>query len=48
MMDTGMPGALDEVMRRLERWGIAKELRRLGIKPGDVVVFDDVEIAWEG
>lgn len=48
MMDTGMPGALDEVMRRLERWGIAKELRRLGIRPGDVVVFDDVEIAWEG
>lgn len=47
MMDTGMPGALDEVMRRLERWGIAKELRRLGIRPGDVVVFDDVEIAWE-
>jgi GTP-binding protein len=48
MMDTGMAGALDEVMRRLERWGIAKELRRLGIRPGDVVVFGNVEIAWEG
>lgn len=48
MMDTGMPGALDEVIRRLERWGIAKELRRLGIQPGDVVVFGDVEITWPG
>lgn len=48
MMDTGMTGAYDEIIRRMERWGIAKELRRLGIQPGDVMVFGDVELAWEG
>lgn len=48
MMDTGMAGSYDEIIRRMERWGIAKELRRLGIKPGDVMVFGDIELAWEG
>lgn len=48
MTETGMPGSRDEIMRRLERWGIAKELRRLGIRPGDVMVFGSVEIPWEG
>jgi GTP-binding protein len=47
MMDTEMPGAYDEILRRLERWGIAKVLRREGIEPGDVMVFGDVELAWE-
>ncbi|WP_322797225.1 GTPase ObgE [Tepidiforma sp.] len=48
MTETGMPGSRDEIMRRLERWGIAKELRQLGIRPGDVMVFGSVEIPWEG
>jgi len=48
MMDTEMPGAQDEILRRLERWGIAKVLRREGIKEGDIVVFGDVELEWEG
>lgn len=48
MMDTGMTGSYDEIIRRLERWGIAKELRRLGIQPGDVMVFGDIGMAWEG
>lgn len=48
MMDTGMPGANDEILRRLERWGIAKALRREGIEPGDTMLFGDVAIEWEG
>lgn len=48
MMDTEMPGAYDEIIRRLERWGIAKVLRREGIGPGDTMLFGDVELEWEG
>ena len=48
MMDTEMVGAYDEILRRLERWGIAKVLRREGIQPGDTLVFGDVELAWDG
>ena len=48
MMDTEMVGAYDEILRRLERWGIAKVLRREGIEPGDTLVFGDVELAWDG
>jgi GTP-binding protein len=48
MMDTEMVGAHDEILRRLERWGVAKVLRREGIEPGDTMVFGDVEIEWEG
>ena len=47
MMDTEMPGSRDEIDRRLERWGIAKALRRLGAKPGDKVVFGEVELDWQ-
>ncbi|MGE0601052.1 MAG: GTPase ObgE [Dehalococcoidia bacterium] len=47
MMDTQMPGAYDEILRRLERWGIAKVLRREGIQPGDTMVFGDTEVAWD-
>jgi GTP-binding protein len=47
MMDTEMPGAYDEILRRLERWGIAKVLRREGVETGDTLVFGDVEIEWE-
>jgi Obg family GTPase CgtA-like protein len=47
MMDTEMPGARDEIERRLERWGIARALRRAGIEPGDTVVFGEVELKWE-
>ncbi len=47
MMDTQMVGAYDEILRRLERWGIAKVLRREGIKPGDKMVFGEVTLAWD-
>lgn len=47
MMDTQMVGAYDEILRRLERWGIAKVLRREGIRPGDKMLFGDVELAWD-
>lgn len=48
MMDTEMVGAYDEVLRRLERWGIAKVLRREGIQTGDTMLFGDVELPWDG
>lgn len=48
MMDTEMVGAYDEILRRLERWGIAKVLRREGIKAGDRMLFGDVELPWDG
>lgn len=47
MTATGMEGAEDEVLRRLERWGVAKALRRAGAKPGDRVLFGSVELVWE-
>jgi GTP-binding protein len=47
MMDTEMPGARDEIERRLERWGIARALRREGIQPGDTMVFGTVELKWD-
>ncbi len=46
MMDTDMAGSHDEILRRLERWGVAKALRREGVQPGDTVVFGETEIAW--
>jgi GTP-binding protein len=46
MMDTEMTGARDEIERRLERWGIARALRRAGIQPGDTMVFGEVELEW--
>lgn len=48
MMDTGMAGAGDEIIRRLERWGIAKALRAAGAERGDTIVFGEVELTWEG
>jgi hypothetical protein len=48
MMDTGMAGAQDEIIRRLERWGIAKALRAAGAERGDTIVFGEVELTWEG
>ncbi len=47
MMDTEMPGARDEIERRLDRWGISRALRREGIAPGDTMVFGEVELRWE-
>lgn len=47
MMDTGMEGAKDEILRRLERWGVAKGLRNAGVGEGDVVRFGAVELTWE-
>ncbi|MCC7365667.1 MAG: GTPase ObgE [Dehalococcoidia bacterium] len=47
MMDTGMEGAVDEVWRRLERWGVAKALQRAGIQPGETVRIGAVELEWE-
>jgi GTP-binding protein len=48
MMDTEMEGADAEVQRRLERWGVSKALRRAGAQTGDVVVFGDAEVEFEG
>lgn len=48
MTTTGMEGARDEILRRMERWGVAKELRRQGAELGDTVVFGTVEVTWEG
>jgi GTP-binding protein len=48
MTNTGMEGARDEIIRRLERWGVAKELRRLGAELGDTVVFGSTQIEWDG
>ncbi|MCC6381295.1 MAG: GTPase ObgE [Dehalococcoidia bacterium] len=47
MMDTEMEGSRDEVIRRLERWGVAKALRREGVAPGDTVLFGASELVWE-
>lgn len=47
MMDTDMEGSRDEVIRRMERWGLAKALRRAGVVEGDTVVFGEVEWRWE-
>ena len=46
MMDTGMEGAVDEIIRRLERWGVAKALRRAGIAVGDEIWFGETVINW--
>ena len=46
MMDLEMEGARDEVERRLERWGVAKELERAGVAEGDTVRFGTVDFAW--
>lgn len=48
MMDTGMEGAAGEIARRLERWGVAKALRRVGAKAGDTLVVGEVELLWDG
>ena len=46
MMDTGMEGSVDEIIRRLERWGVAKALRRLHIEAGHEVWFGETVIRW--
>jgi hypothetical protein len=43
-----MEGALDEIDRRLERWGVNKALRRAGARAGDRVRFGTAEVAFEG
>ena len=48
MMDTEMVGAADEIIRRLDRWGVTRALKHEGVKPGDRVVFGETEITWEG
>lgn len=47
MLDTDMEGAKGEVLRRLDRWGVTKALRRLGIQPGEIVTFGEVDFVWE-
>ena len=46
MMDFEMEGARDEVERRLQRWGVARALRREGAVEGDTVRFGEVDLAW--
>lgn len=47
MLDTEMEGSYDEMLRRLDRWGVSKALRRAGAKPGDRLVIGETEIPWE-
>ena len=47
MMDLEMDGARDEIDRRIQRWGLAKALRREGVTAGDTVRFGEVELAWQ-
>jgi GTP-binding protein len=47
MMDTDMEGSRGEVLRRLERWGVTKALKRLGVQPGEIVTFGEVNLPWE-
>jgi GTP-binding protein len=47
MMDTDMEGSRAEVFRRLDRWGVAKGLRRAGAREGDRVRFGDIQLVWE-
>jgi GTP-binding protein len=46
MMDLEMEGAVDEVIRRMDRWGVSKALRRAGAVPGSTVAFGESEIEW--
>lgn len=46
MMSFEMSGAQEEVERRMDRWGVTRELRRLGAQPGDMVIFGETEIRW--
>ena len=46
MMDLEQEGARDEVDRRLERWGVARALRREGAADGDTVRFGAVDLDW--
>ncbi len=48
MMDTDMEGADEEIVRRLERWGVIAELRRAGAKEGDQVRFGEVTVPFVG
>jgi GTP-binding protein len=48
MMDTHMEGADEEIARRLERWGVAAELRRKGAKEGDQLRFGEVTRGFDG
>jgi GTP-binding protein len=46
MMNLEEEAALQEVYRRLDRWGISRALERAGIEPGDEVVFGAVSLRW--
>jgi len=46
MMDLEMEGSRDEVDRRLQRWGVVRALRRVGIVEGDTVRFGEVDLTW--
>jgi hypothetical protein len=43
-----MEGADEEIIRRLERWGVIAELRRSGAKEGDQVRFGEVTLPFVG
>lgn len=47
MLDTDMEGAIDEIMRRMDRWGVSKALRRAGAEPGAFVHFGETTVRWE-
>lgn len=47
MMDLEEDGAREEVLRRLERWGVSKALRSAGATAGDSIGFGESLIVWE-
>ena len=47
MMDLDEDGAREEVLRRLESWGVTKALRSAGVTAGDSIGFGESLIVWE-
>ena len=47
MMNLEEDDSREEVFRRLERWGVTKELVKSGVTSGDNVCFGESVLLWE-
>ena len=47
MMNLEEDDSREEVFRRLERWGVTKELVKSGVTSGDSVCFGESVLLWE-
>ena len=47
MMNLEEDDSREEVFRRLERWGVTKELVNNGVDIGDTVRFGESSLIWE-